>query len=114
MELDEALIDVERMYQYRLGRVQGVLARRNIGALITYDPVNTRYATGMRNMQAWALHTVIRMGFIPVEGKAVLFEYSGSEHLAKGLTTVRSDLLFRCSLVHSWVYPNARTSSTVG
>ena len=89
LDLSESLIDLDRMYLYRLRRVQQALLDRDVSALITYDPVNTRYATGIRNMQAWALHTVIRMGFIPAEGQATLFEYAGSEHLADELPTVK-------------------------
>ena len=88
LDLSETLIDEPRMYAYRLARVQEALRARDLAALITYDPVNTRYATGLRNMQVWAFHSVIRMGFIPAEGQAVVFEYAGSEHLAEGLATV--------------------------
>ena len=88
LDLDAALIDEARMYRYRLSRVQAELRLRDLDALITYDPINTRYATGIRNMQPWALHTVIRMGFIPAEGKAVVFEYAGSEHLGRGLDVI--------------------------
>ncbi|MBS37969.1 MAG: peptidase M24 [Thiotrichales bacterium] len=89
LNLDESLIDESRMHRYRLTRIQAELAKRDLAALITYDPVNTRYATGMRNMQVWAFHSVIRMAFIPAEGDVVLFEYAGSEHLSDGLDTVR-------------------------
>ncbi|MEM7562976.1 MAG: Xaa-Pro peptidase family protein, partial [Pseudomonadota bacterium] len=88
LDLDEHLIDVPRMQHYRLERVQRELQRRNLGALIAYDPVNIRYATGMRNMQVWAFHSIIRMAFVPASGKVTLFEYAGSEHLAEGLNTV--------------------------
>jgi Xaa-Pro dipeptidase len=88
VDLSESLIDEPRMHAYRLSRIQDELKRRDLGALITYDPVNTRYATGIRNMQVWAFHSVIRMGFIPAEGKAVVLEYGGSEHLADGLETI--------------------------
>ena len=88
VDLQEELIDEQRMYAYRLSRIQAALKRRDLGALITYDPINTRYATGVRNMQPWALHTVVRMGFIPAEGKVVVFEYAGSEHLADGLDCI--------------------------
>ena len=88
LDLGEHLIDEARMYEYRLSRVQAELTRQDIAALITYDPVNTRYATGVRNMQAWSFHSVIRMGFIPASGAAVVFEYGGSEHLAEGFSTI--------------------------
>ena len=86
--LDTALIDHRRLNQYRLEQVQSELCAKDIAALITYDPVNTRYATGMRNMQVWAFHSIIRMGIIPAEGKAIIFEYGGSEHLADELDTI--------------------------
>jgi Xaa-Pro dipeptidase len=88
LDLSESLIDEPRMLEYRLSRVQAELRRLGCDALITQDPVNTRYATGMRNMQVWAFHSVIRTGFIPAQGPAVVLEYAGSEHLAEGLTTV--------------------------
>jgi len=88
LDLNEDLIDEPRLHAYRLSRIQDELKRRDLGALITYDPVNTRYATGIRNMQVWAFHSVIRMGFIPAEGAAVVLEYGGSEHLADGLDTI--------------------------
>ena len=88
LDLDVALLDEPRLQRYRLKRIQGELARRGCGALLTFDPVNTRYATGMRNMQVWSFHSLIRACFVPVEGNAVLFEYAGSEHLAENLPTV--------------------------
>ena len=88
LDLSEELLNEPRLHAYRLSRIQSELQRRDLAALITYDPVNTRYATGIRNMQVWAFHSVIRMGFIPAQGKAVVLEYAGSEHLADGLQTI--------------------------
>jgi Xaa-Pro dipeptidase len=88
LDLSEHLIDQARMQTYRLERIQQELKNRGLAALIAYDPVNIRYATGIRNMQVWAFHSIIRMGFIPAEGKATIFEYAGSEHLAEGLNTI--------------------------
>jgi len=39
-------------------------------------------------MQPWSLHSTFRVAFVPTEGRAVCFEYAGSEHLASGLETV--------------------------
>lgn len=81
-------LDMVRLRGYRLARLQGELKKLDVGGALLADPVNLRYATGIRNMQAWSLHSLIRMAFVPTEGKAVAFEYAGSEHLASGLETV--------------------------
>lgn len=81
-------LDMVRLRGYRLARLQGELKKLDVGGALLADPVNVRYATGIRNMQAWSLHSLIRMAFVPTEGRAVAFEYAGSEHLASGLETV--------------------------
>lgn len=81
-------IDMRALRLYRLGRVQQELRRHNVDAILLVDPVLIRYATGIRNMQPWAMHSAIRTAFIPAEGKAIAFEYGGSEHLAAELETV--------------------------
>lgn len=88
LDLSEDLIDLDRMYAFRLGRLQAELRERDIDGILLYDPANIRYATGIRNMQVWAFHSLVRLAFVPAEGKAVAFEYAGSEHLADGLSTV--------------------------
>ncbi len=88
LEIDGAPIDEARMHAYRLGRLQAELRAAGIDAMLTCDPVNTRYATGIRNMQVWAFHSLIRMGLVPAAGRATVFEYAGSEHLADGLDTI--------------------------
>ncbi len=84
---DEA-IDMPAMRRYRLARVQEQLKKHGIPAIYLYDPLNIRYATGVRNMQAWTHHVRSRSCFVPAEGKATLFEYAGSEHLGERLDTV--------------------------
>ena len=88
LDLDVALIDEPRMHAYRLARLQTELRAAGVDALLCFDPVNTRYATGIRNMQLWSFHSLIRMGLIPAGGRAIVFEYAGSEHLADGLDTI--------------------------
>ncbi len=88
LDLDAALIDEPRMHAYRLARLQTELAAADVDAMLCFDPVNTRYATGIRNMQVWSFHSLIRMGLIPAGGRAIVFEYAGSEHLADGLDTI--------------------------
>ncbi|MEX0922404.1 MAG: Xaa-Pro peptidase family protein [Rhodovibrionaceae bacterium] len=74
---------------YRLRRLQKLIAPLDVAGVLLADPVNIRYATGVRNMQPWALHSTFRLAFVPTEGEAVCFEYAGSEHLAAGLETVK-------------------------
>ena len=81
-------LDMLRLRAYRLGRLQAELAKIDVGGILLGDAINIRYATGVRNMQAWSLHSLIRTAFVPTEGKAVCFEYGGSEHLAAPLETV--------------------------
>jgi len=80
--------DMRRMRAYRLGRVQAELKARDLGACVLFDPINIRYATGTRNMSVWTLHNAARYAFVPAEGRAVLFEFSRCEHLARGIETV--------------------------
>ena len=88
LNLSDDLIDEARLCAYRFGRLQAAIGAAGIDAMLTCDPVNTRYATGIRNMQVWSFHSLIRMGFIPATGRAVVFEYAGSEHLADGLDAI--------------------------
>lgn len=88
LELDIGQIDESRLCAYRYARLQEALVTADVDAILTCDPVNTRYATGIRNMQVWSFHSLIRMGIIPASGRAVVFEYSGSEHLADGLEAI--------------------------
>src|SRR3546814_894206 len=81
-------IDMIALRAYRLQRLQAELRQREIPAILLSDPVNIRYATGVRNMQPWSLHSTYRTAFVPAEGRAILFEYAGSEHLASELETV--------------------------
>lgn len=81
-------IDVVRMRGYRMARFQAELQRRDYAAAILYDPLNVRYATGSRNMAVWMLHNPARYAFVPAEGRAVIFDFHGCEHLSNGLETI--------------------------
>lgn len=82
-------IDQKALRLYRQRRLQALIAPLDVAGVLLADPVNIRYATGLRNMQPWALHSTFRLAFLPSEGPAVCFEYAGSEHLAAGLETVK-------------------------
>lgn len=69
-------IDALRAYRYR--RVQQQLRENDCAAALLSDPVNIRYATDSRNMTVWMLHNQGRYCVVPVEGRAVLFEYANN------------------------------------
>ncbi|GAB5468224.1 MAG: Xaa-Pro peptidase family protein [Rhodospirillales bacterium] len=81
-------IDMIALRGHRLARLQAELRRLDVAGILLADPVNIRYASGVRNMQNWAFHSTFRQAFVPAKGKVVAFEYKGSEHLAAGLETV--------------------------
>jgi len=80
--------DETRLFLERLGRLQTQMRARDLGGMLLYDPVNTRYATGCRNMQVWALHNSSRYCLVLAEGKAVIFDFINCEHLSRDLPTV--------------------------
>jgi Xaa-Pro dipeptidase len=85
---NERQIDMVRLRAYRLGRLQAELARRDYAAALLFDPMNIRYATGSRNMSVWTSHTPARYCFVPVEGRAILWDFHNCEHLSAGLETI--------------------------
>jgi Xaa-Pro dipeptidase len=84
----EPQADMVRLRAYRLGRVQEQLRQRDYSAILLYDPLNIRYATGSRNMTVWKMHSTGRYAFVPAEGRSVIFDAPNSLHLSKGLETV--------------------------
>jgi Xaa-Pro aminopeptidase len=84
----EQQIDMKRMRGYRLDRFRAELKRREYAAAVLYDPINIRYATGSRNMAVWTLHNAARYLFVPADGKTVLFDFHGCQHLSDGLETI--------------------------
>jgi len=81
-------IDVAALRRYRFGQVQKELQRRDVAAVVLFDPVNIRYATDVTNMQVWVMHNRSRCAFVPAEGKAVIFEFHNCAHLSDGVEQV--------------------------
>ena len=84
----EPRIDMERLRGYRLERVQELLRKHDYGAVALFDPINTRYATGTRNMAVYSLHNPCRLAFVPAEGKAIMFEYPRCMELSRNIETI--------------------------
>jgi len=83
-----ASLDIASMRAGRKARVLAELERRDIGAIVLFNPINIRYASDARNMQVYGLHNPCRYLFLGADGHAVLFEFRNCEHLAQGLATL--------------------------
>jgi Xaa-Pro dipeptidase len=68
---------------YRLQQIRRRLSDSDCSAVVLFDPINIRYATGTRNMQVWTLHNICRYAVIFESGEVVLFDLSSSSHLAE-------------------------------
>ncbi len=56
---------------------------RGVDAVITADPINILYATGVRNMSVFSMMGPSRFALVTA-GTVVVWEFPGSEHLAAG------------------------------
>ena len=49
---------------YRLLQIKNKLVEADCPAIVLFDPVNIRYATGTRNMQVWTMHNNCRYALV--------------------------------------------------
>ena len=83
-----AIVDAaaqRRIQAYRIEQIGRRLNQADCPAIVLFDPVNIRYATGTRNMQVWAMHNICRYAVLFASGETVLFELPSSAHLSRGL-----------------------------
>jgi Xaa-Pro dipeptidase len=76
------------MEHERLDRLRQCMVERGVPALLTADPINILYATGVRNMTLFSMMGASRFAFISVDGPVVLWEFAGAEHLVEASSTV--------------------------
>ena len=69
---------------HRLDQIRRRLIKADCGAIVLFDPVHLRYATGTRNMQVWTMHNICRYAVIFADSDTVLFDLPSSSHLARG------------------------------
>ena len=69
-------------------RLLKVMAEQNIPAVLTSNPINILYATGVRNMTVFSLMGPFRFTLVQENGSVVLWEFAGCEHLVDGNPTV--------------------------
>ncbi len=76
-------VEVESsVQQHRCQQISRRLSEADCEAVLLFDPVNIRYATGTRNMQVWTMHNLLRYAIVFAEGAPVLFESPSSAHLS--------------------------------
>ena len=68
---------------WRVEQVRQRLVEAECAAIVLFDPVHIRYATGTRNMQVWTMHNICRYAVLFASGETVLFELPSSAHLAR-------------------------------
>ncbi|UCI32035.1 M24 family metallopeptidase [Mesorhizobium sp. B4-1-4] len=81
-------LDVERLHRYRIARIQAAMDATDCDAVLLFDPVNIRYATGARNMQIWTMRHPGRYCLVLRTGRVILFEMGRRVHHAAGLPIV--------------------------
>ena len=81
-------IDTDAIQSYRRQRIQAQLAANDTAAILLFDPVYIRYATGSRNMQVWTMHNFCRYCFVANGGPTIMFEQHSARHLCGGLNTI--------------------------
>lgn len=76
-------VDVERLRNDRLSRLQSVMRARDLSAVLLTDPLNIRYATNTvlwLNLRATGVQ---RFALVPVDGEPVVYErFFGTERAA--------------------------------
>ena len=83
-----AEIDEQAMTRGRLERLRSELRKRDYAGALLADPINIRYATGVRNMAIWTTREAGRYAFIATDGPIVLFEFAATRHLAEDAAVI--------------------------
>lgn len=81
-------IDLKAVRLYRQAPVRSEMKARGIAALILSDPINIRYASGIRNTQVFSMRNAPSRYRLLTADRSILFEFTGCLHLAVGFDTV--------------------------
>lgn len=77
------LPDLPAMRRWRLDRIVGRLAERDLAGVLLFDPLSIRYATDSTNMQLWNAHNPFRACLVMADGHMVLWDYKQAPFLAQ-------------------------------
>ena len=64
----EERVSIPRLKKERLERLQRQMAKDDLGVMLLFDPLNIRYATGLRNSGAYAMRGFLAYVLVPREG----------------------------------------------
>ena len=79
VDYDET-VDVRRLRRERLQRLQAEMASADLGGMVLFDPINVRYAIGVRANEIAGLYAKFGyLAVVPREGKPILFWATGLE-----------------------------------
>jgi Xaa-Pro dipeptidase len=73
----ENRVDFERLRQYRLGRVQQMLAEHDLGAVLLFETSNIRYATAT-HIGYWAFNKGERWALVTREGRPKVWDFGSA------------------------------------
>ncbi|MHB1165842.1 MAG: M24 family metallopeptidase [Candidatus Nanopelagicales bacterium] len=73
----ENRLDMARLRQERLARLDAALAASELGSLLTFDFHNIRYMTGT-HIGTWAMDKMIRFAVLPRGGAPVLWDFGSA------------------------------------
>jgi Xaa-Pro aminopeptidase len=90
----EPRVDMARLRRERLARLQSEISRAGLGALLLYDPVNIRYATGARDCGVYPFRFFQRYALVPREGRPMLFAGLSDMYAPPDTITVRESLFW--------------------
>jgi Creatinase/Prolidase N-terminal domain len=76
-------VDLERLREDRLRKVQTEMRARDVGALLLTDPINIRYVTGVSVMPLWSATNLAHYVLVPAEGSPVVFEFARAKFRAQ-------------------------------
>ncbi len=73
----ESRVDMPRLREERLAKLQAELERSDLGALLTFDFHNIRYMTGT-HIGTWAMDKLIRFALLPRGGKPIVWDFGSA------------------------------------
>lgn len=81
-------IDAVSLASVRKARLLDAMGSSGVPAILTSDPISILYATGARNMTIHGFTGPDRFMLIFGDGRTILFEFAGCEHLAADLPEI--------------------------